>query len=290
VKNAALLLLLISSFSFAKSPRDVAIQQVAQAERDFAKMSVAEGVRASFLANFADDAISFTPQPTKPADLFGPPPADPKAPRKNTLDWYPVWTDASRSGDFAFSTGPSVTTDNATGRKVRFGNFSSVWRKQSDGKWKVVLDIGTEHAEPPAFAKKPWSAAEPSKYKGRPASPDTEADALKLFDKQFANGKKLTDAYAQVLTKESRLHRTGLFPQLGRDAILDHLSKAGDETVSFEPMGAAVASSADLGYTYGAYTTQPGDKKGYYAHFWKREKNGDWNLVIDVTNPQPSTD
>lgn len=35
-----------------------------------------------------------------------------------------------------------------------------------------------------------------------------------------------------------------------------------------------------------AYAMQPGDKKGYYAHFWKRENNGDWKLVIDVTNPE----
>jgi ketosteroid isomerase-like protein len=289
VKNLIVVFLLVSSFALAKSPRDIAIQQVAQAEREFAKMSVAEGVRTSFLANFADDAIGFTPQPTKTADLFGPPPSDPKAPRKNTLDWYPVWTDASRSGDFAFSTGPSVTTDNATGHKIRFGNFASVWRKQADGKWKVVLDIGTQHAEPPAFAKKPWSAGEPSKYKGQPSSPEAEAENLKRFDQQFASGKNLRDAYTAVLTKESRLHRTGLFPQVGQQSILDHLSKAGDDSVTFEAIGAAVASSGDLGYTYGAYTTQPGDKKGYYAHFWKREKNGDWKLVIDVTNPEPAT-
>jgi hypothetical protein len=144
------------------------------------------------------------------------------------------------------------------------------------------------HAEPPAFAKKPWTAGEPSKYKGKPASLETETEALKLFDQQFANGKKLASAYASVLTKESRLHRTGVFPQVGQEAILDHLAKAGDDTVSFKSIGAAVASSCDLGYTYGAYTIQPGDKKGYYAHFWKRDKNGDWKLVIDVTNPEIS--
>jgi len=66
---------------------------------------------------------------------------------------------------------------------------------------------------------------------------------------------------------------------------LEHLKKSGNESVSFEPQFASVADSGDLAYTYGAYTMQPGDKKGYYAHFWKREKNGDWKLVIDVTNP-----
>lgn len=281
VRKLLVLILGFSIFTFAKSPRDRAIQEVAKAERDFAQISVADGTRKAFFANFAAEAVTFAPQPVSLGEAFGPePPAG--TPRKAKLDWYPEWTDASASGDFAFSTGPSTTSDFVTGKPMRWGNFASVWRKQSDGSWKVVLDIGTQHAEP-STKPKTWTAGKPSKYKSAHGTNDEEA--LKLFDRQFANGKQLIPAYAAVLTDESRLHRQGIFPVLGKQAILDHFEKTADSNVTFVPAASVIASSGDLAYTYGSYTSQPGDKKGYYAHFWKREKNGEWKLIIDVTNP-----
>jgi ketosteroid isomerase-like protein len=284
MKRLLILVLLLSSLTFAKSKRDQAITEVAQAERDFAKMSVAEGTRAAFFANFTEDGTAFGPQPAKMRDLFGPaPPAG--TPRKTKLDWYPVWTDAAASGELAFSTGPSVTYDFATGKAIRWGNFASVWRKQPDGKWKVVVDIGIQHAEPPAGSETKWKAGSRSGYKAKNVDANSEAERLKGFERSFAQA-GLLSGYENVLTSESRPHRQGIFPVLGASAILDHLKKAGITSVSFAPQFAAVSSSEDLAYTYGAYTTQPGDKKGYYAHFWKRAKNGDWKLVIDVTNPE----
>jgi ketosteroid isomerase-like protein len=282
VRKLLILILVLSCVATAKSKRDKAIEEVAKAERDFAKMSVAQGTRAAFFANFTEDGISFGPQPARMRELFGPPP-DSGTPRKNILDWYPTWTDASHSGDFAFSTGPSVTTDKTSGKPIRWGNFASVWRKQSDGTWKVVLDIGIQHAEPPANSETKWSAGKESNYKAKQSTNDEEA--LTLFERQFANGKQPVVAYSTVLTDESRMHRPGMFPILGKQAILDHLEKSADSEIKFEPMAAVIASTGDLAYTYGGYISRPGDKKGYYAHFWKREKNGDWKLVIDATNP-----
>jgi ketosteroid isomerase-like protein len=284
MKRLLIVVLLLSSFAFAKSKRDQAVAAVAKAERDFAKMSVVEGTRAAFFANFTEDGISFGPQPAKMRDLFGPPPSA-GTPRKTKLGWYPIWTDAARSGEVAFSTGPSVTYDFATGKAIRWGQFASVWRKQPDGKWKVVVDIGSQNAEPPANAEKNWKAAPASRYKAKKIDVDAEVERLKEFERTFTQA-GLLSGYEIVLTGESRLHRQGIFPIVGAGAILEHLQKSGNESVSFEPQFASVADSGDLAYTYGAYTMQPGDKKGYYAHFWKREKNGEWKLVIDVTNPE----
>ena len=284
MKRLLIVILLLGTFAFAKSKRDKAIAEFAQAERDFAKMSVAEGTRVAFFANFTEDGISFGPQPTKMRDLFGPaPPAG--TPRKTKLDWYPIWTDASRASDVAFSTGPSVTYDFASGKAIRWGNFASVWRKQPNGKWKVVVDIGSQNSEPPPNAENNWRAAPASRYKAKNVDVTAEADKLKEFERSFTQAGILS-GYEKVLTGESRLHRQGIFPVIGAGAILGHLKKSGNESVSFEPQFAAVAGSGELAYTYGTYTIQPGDKKGYYAHFWKREKNGDWKLVIDVTNPE----
>jgi len=281
VKNILLCLLLLCSFARAKSPRDRAIEEVAKAERDFAKMSVAEGTRPAFFANFSDNGLSFGPQPTPMRELFGPaPPAG--TPRTAMLDWYPSWTDASASGDFAFSTGPSVTSDKATGKALRWGDFASVWRKQSDGSWKVVLDIGIQHAEPPTRDK--WSSGQRPGFKGKALDVSAEAEKLKDFDRSFTSGLPNLQSYEKVLSNESRLLRQGLFPIVGQRAILQHFSKLPDLKTVFQPLGADVAASGDFAYTYGAFQEQPGDKSGYYAHFWKRAANGQWFLVIDVTN------
>jgi ketosteroid isomerase-like protein len=59
-----------------------------------------------------------------------------------TLDWNPVRVEASSSGDLAFSTGTyEMTFKGPTGTVTEHGKYATVWRKQSDGSWKVVLDV-----------------------------------------------------------------------------------------------------------------------------------------------------
>jgi ketosteroid isomerase-like protein len=216
--------------------------------------------------------------------LFGPAPP-PNTQRKNKLDWYPIWTDASESGDLALSTGPTVTSELATGKALRWGNFASVWKKQGDGSWKVIVDMGAPHAEPPN-PETQWKAGKATGFKAKNINVEQEAQKLAEFEKTAFRGTSAADSYAKVLTVESRLHREGVFPVKGKSLIVDHLSKSGVQNVTFEPQKAEVASSGDIAYTYGAYTLQPGDKKGYYVHFWKREKNGDWKMVLDLANAE----
>jgi ketosteroid isomerase-like protein len=48
------------------------------------------------------------------------------------------------------------------------------------------------------------------------------------------------------------------------------------------------ARSGDLGYTWGSYTLGPGQKptqRGFYVRVWQRERNGQWNVVMDVHQP-----
>ena len=52
---------------------------------------------------------------------------------------------------------------------------------------------------------------------------------------------------------------------------------------------AEAARSGDLGYTWGSYSLGPAQKptqKGFYIRIWQRERNGQWNVVMDVLQPQ----
>src|SRR2546423_1705235 len=102
-RSTVLLVALLAVAGWAKKPelRDQAIQQLIAAENAFAHMSVEQGIRASFLANFADDGINFTPHPQKTrATLSAAPPPAQKPPV--TLDWHPVKTDAAKSGELGY--------------------------------------------------------------------------------------------------------------------------------------------------------------------------------------------
>jgi uncharacterized protein (TIGR02246 family) len=70
--------------------------------------------------------------------------------KNNRLTWSPVHIDVSTSGDLAYSFGNyefrSVGKDGEP--TVEHGKYTTIWKKQKDGKWKVVLDMGNANPEP----------------------------------------------------------------------------------------------------------------------------------------------
>ena len=53
------------------------------------------------------------------------------------FSWAPEFVEVLDSGTLALSTGP---VRDAAGKRV--GTFNSVWRRESDGQWRIVLDNG----------------------------------------------------------------------------------------------------------------------------------------------------
>jgi ketosteroid isomerase-like protein len=64
--------------------------------------------------------------------------------KENRLTWAPVGADISASGDLGYTYGTfefrSKDKDGKT--VVDRGKYTSIWKKQKDGSWKVVLDMG----------------------------------------------------------------------------------------------------------------------------------------------------
>jgi ketosteroid isomerase-like protein len=61
------------------------------------------------------------------------------------LKWYPTQVEISSSGDLGYSIGEyeRIGKDASGSPATVNGNYVSIWRKQPDGRWKIVLDIGT---------------------------------------------------------------------------------------------------------------------------------------------------
>lgn len=57
------------------------------------------------------------------------------------LEWYPDVVTVGGDGDTAYSSGPALYQDPATGA-YRHGRFGSVWQRDTDGAWRVIFDDG----------------------------------------------------------------------------------------------------------------------------------------------------
>lgn len=61
-----------------------------------------------------------------------------------SLRWTPLRADIAASGDLGWTTGSWVfrATGPDGGPVETRGRYVSIWRRQEDGRWKVVMDLG----------------------------------------------------------------------------------------------------------------------------------------------------
>ncbi|WP_375770090.1 nuclear transport factor 2 family protein [Archangium gephyra] len=74
-----------------------------------------------------------------------------------SLTWEPQRAEITPGGRLGYTTGRflSVRKD-ANGQRVEArGTYMNIWRKQPDGSWKVVVDIGDSDEAPPPPPTKP---------------------------------------------------------------------------------------------------------------------------------------
>ena len=61
------------------------------------------------------------------------------------VHWVPLYAEPSKDGTLGYTFGTAEWTITDAGGKVekRAGNYLTVWRRMSDGSWKVVTDLGS---------------------------------------------------------------------------------------------------------------------------------------------------
>ncbi len=145
---ALLLLLLVAATSVAtkqKSPTGPDLLR--QLEADFAA-DVAKHGHDAFLTYFAEDGVEVVDGggfDTKDAMRKQAP-----WPEGTSLTWTPLKAEMAASGDLGYTYGNYVyTAKNKEGKLVaNYGKYTSIWKKQKDGQWKVVVDMGNSSPDP----------------------------------------------------------------------------------------------------------------------------------------------
>jgi ketosteroid isomerase-like protein len=70
--------------------------------------------------------------------------------KNNQLIWTPVGADISSSGDLGYTYGNYEfhSKDKDGKPSIDYGKYTSIWKRQADGSWKVVLDMGNASPAP----------------------------------------------------------------------------------------------------------------------------------------------
>jgi ketosteroid isomerase-like protein len=201
-----------------------------------------------------------------------------------------MFGDISLAGDLGYTTGPVLYTDVTDPSKpARHGIYFSVWQKQPNGEWKVVIDLGVDTPQAVAPIDTKFTAADPVQRSGKTVA---GTDDYRKLDWDFWDSIAKTNAvsaYRSRLDKQFRIHRKGVMPVVDGKAVAPPVISQ----TKFDFIGGKIASSNDLAFTYGRYTTvnEPtGPESGYYIHVWRRDGSGKWKLVIDVQNPLPRSE
>ncbi len=214
-------------------------------------------------------------------------PADPLA---TTLSWQARAGDVSASGDLGWLTGPYVYVPNGDISHTQYGCYFSIWIRRAGAPWRVLIDAGISTEEPCTFTGEGVArltssdAASHATTAGRSQTTLLEQD--RLLDTRVASV-GLADAFGPLLFPAARFNREGKQPLLGSATIAPFLSSQ-PGSWTFVPRGGDVASSGDLGYTYGEDDQKENirtTEAGYYVRVWRRSAAG-WRVTFDTLVPE----
>jgi ketosteroid isomerase-like protein len=263
-----------------------ALTQMVETERAFAARALIVGWKASFLEYFSNDAVGFAEgQAGFAKDQIG---ANPDPPADHQLLWEPRYGDVAASGDLGYLTGPSRSILPSRNKgQPRHSVYSSIWKRQRDGTFKVVLDVGVNTPGPASFAAGFTRAATANRFTGDydDTTPPLSA-AEGVLNSALRSGQAA--AYRGRLAAGVRFHRQNLAPVSGERAATKWLASQPAYSAA-DSRYAEAARSGDLGYTWGSYTIGPRQKpsqQGFYVRVWVRERNGQWKVALDILQPQ----
>ncbi len=263
------------------------LQAMVETERAFAHTAPEKGIRDSFLAFIADDGILFRPTAVNGKQFL-----EKQQSRPGLLTWYPAYADISGAGDMGMTTGPwEFRQKSPDEQPVAFGNFMTVWRKQADGTWKFAIDFGISYDKPDAPAAA-WQL--PANYNR--SKTDAKADVAKeqagllALEQKFSKASEaqgFAKAFINYAADDVRLLRERMQPIVGfKEASSALALKTGTRPLTWRPIKAEVATSGDMGFTYGSYEMlgqgkDEAQENGNYVRVWKKI-GGKWRVIMDV--------
>jgi ketosteroid isomerase-like protein len=278
-----LLSLLVCPFCLpAQNFLNPALQAMVNAERAFAGIARKENTRKAFLLYLSDDAVIFEQGPVNAKKRW-----EERAVDDSKLDWDPEFADIAACGDLGYTTGPWEYRTHRTDKNPDgHGHFVSVWKKNPNGLFQNILDIGIRHPHDPGSHPLRTSTLHP----GDGSDPRPGDESILDIEREFLASlrDRGSKAHVQALSREARLYRTGKIPMTIPILTRPVVEREGS-TIRYSPIQGGMASSGDLGYVYGTASwknSNEGDDEVHanYARIWKREDGNRWKIVLEVVS------
>jgi len=143
-------LILCSCIQQQADMREKSKQEIMDADRAMSVLAAKEGFHQALLT-YADDSVIKPKEGEFP--VIGKSALETswaKATETKNITWEPFRAEAARSGDLGYSIGNWKFVMKDT---TLFGNYYTIWKKQSDGKWKFVFDGGNGTPSQDAVSK-----------------------------------------------------------------------------------------------------------------------------------------
>lgn len=284
---AVLVAVSLSLHAQRPEPLPDALQEMATTERAFAARALAVGWKAAFLEFFSDAAIGFEKGEVNlaKAQIHANPDPSPGM----QLVWEPRVGDISATGEIGWLTGPSTTIDPARNKgQPRHAVYTSIWKRQRNGSYRVVMDVGVPTPSAVSF---PPGLTRPA-YTGRFSGDyDDTTPPLGNADRLLNSVLRSNQArgWRTVVAEAARLHRRNALPLVGERNIARWAASQPAYALADTRFSEA-ARSGDLGYTWGTYAVPTGRggprEEGFYVRVWARHSDGQWRLALDVLQPQ----
>jgi len=282
-----------------------ALETMVDTERSFAQRATVVGWKQAFLEFFSDSAIGYDGEQiglAKEQVRANPDPAP-----DHQLLWEPRYGDVSRSGELGYLTGPSRNIlPSRNNGQPRHGVYASIWKRERDGTFKVVMDVGTSTPRAATFSPQFTRAPSSNRFAG---DLDDRTPPLGTADSVLNSDLKTSAAHAYTgrLAPGVRFHRPQTMPVVGEAAVQRYLATQ-PRYDQVDSRYAETAQSGDLGYTWGTWSRvlppargrsagttpargaapAPGSahrfETGIYVRVWLRERSGQWKVALDVLN------
>jgi ketosteroid isomerase-like protein len=279
MKFLTLIFLIISLPSFAQDT----FQSLIQSENDFAYLSKSSSTKEAFLSFLDDSSVTFK----NGAAVNGREYWQNAVEDSSLLFWWPVAGGVSISGNMGFTTGAFVwyKKRNSSGPDLN-GSYVSVWKKNKNGKWKVIADISAGMCDSSDF-----KVSEINNVSNTDYNPETDSLKSNLFEVDSVYDIKLTKSNLstnpEMQDDKIRILRKNKLPLLHRGNIPGELMENIRDKMQFKQLSGKVEKENDFGFTYGVVNIISSKKafeenKMSYLRVWRKSKNNQWKIIIDT--------
>ena len=274
-KSLFTLFLISISFKGFSQKTNGSVQSLVNTEKYFNELAAKKGINSAFIEMAEEKGVVFRPNPVNTIEYY-----NKQEEAKFQLQWKPEFAMISKSGYFGFTTGPyELKSDDES----HYGHYLSIWKAETNKKWKLVLDAGISHAQPEQVLDEKFY--DPSNYKYPkligPAKIKMRKDMVFSTDELFGKALKNTGNknFNEYYDENVRLYFPNEQPLIGKQNAIAFIDKKNKAITSY-PNFSDRAISGDLAYTNGK--AEIANKKYNYIRVWKIDEEMKWNILIDM--------